>query len=85
MEGSKRRSGPTAEDPFFMMVDLVAQVTKCLIIKKKKNLEKGIDKPAKMSIIVTVRMRCGKHPKEGEPDDDELLDGDGLRDGEQGG
>ena len=43
--------------------------------KSEKNLSKGIDKPAKMSIIVTVRMRCGKHPKEGEPDDDELDEG----------
>jgi K+/H+ antiporter YhaU regulatory subunit KhtT len=54
MEGSKRRSGPTAEDPFFKMSDPVPKFT-------SKKFKKRVDKPDYMSIIVYVRKRYGKY------------------------
>jgi len=54
MEGSKRRSGPTAEDPFFKMSDPVPKFT-------SKKFKKSVDKPDYMSIIVYVRKRYGKY------------------------
>jgi K+/H+ antiporter YhaU regulatory subunit KhtT len=54
MEGSKRRSGPTAEDPFFKMSDPVPKFT-------SKKFKKSVDKPEYMSIIVYVRKRYGKY------------------------
>jgi len=54
MGGSKRRSGPTAEDPFFKMSDPVPKFT-------SKKFKKSVDKPEYMSIIVYVRKRYGKY------------------------
>jgi len=54
MEGSKKRSGPTAEDPFFKMSDPVPKFT-------SKKFKKSVDKPEYMSIIVYVRKRYGKY------------------------
>ena len=55
MEGSKRRPGPTAEVRIFKMLNLVPKFT-------WKNLKKSVDNPTQMSIIIYVRMRCGKRP-----------------------
>ena len=42
MEGSKIRSGPTAEDPFFMMLDLVEKMDKIFIKKSSIFFKKGV-------------------------------------------